>query len=131
MQTYLAIGLIVVVILAMILWTRAQADRSIAKGSGRLTIDAQPAASQVTLPASSGAAAQADAIESAISGIPDIARAPNIFVKRSIRTVIKVPTKELADAIAQRERAKGMDVEVSPPDANESKWIVTSQNVGG
>lgn len=152
METYTIIGVAVVSAVVLVMLFKARTDRFLQAGGGRVTMESQSPASQsstanVTIPATGGPTAQADAIESALAEIPEAARVQaeqafkglsashgfNIRVNANIKTVIRVQKKELADAIAQRERAKGMDVSiieptgaVGPDGKPDNLWTVTA-----
>jgi hypothetical protein len=134
LETYTIIGVAVVAAVVLVLLFKARTDRFLRAGGGRVTMESQSPQSQsststIAVPASRDPSTQADAIESALAEVPEAARAQaeqvfkglsashgfNIRVNANIKTVIRVQTKELADAIAQRERAKGMDVSIIEP----------------
>ena len=100
---------------------------------GRLTLDSQvPAATtKLTTFMSSSSSTVADAVESMVASQPEPAPIPpptgaHVSIKASVTRIFKLPSKDLADAIAERERAQGMSVVVAPPDSTNPTWRVTS-----
>jgi hypothetical protein len=144
-------------VVVLVLLLKARTDRFLREGGGRVTMESQSPQSQsststIAVPASADPSTQADAIESALGGLPDTARATaelafnalkasrglNMSLKTNIKTTVRVQSKELADAIAQRERARGMNVTVieptgaAGPDGKvDNLWTVTASKGTG
>lgn len=107
-------------------------SREGAVGQGRLTVDSR----RTTLPTNiavdpSNPSAVADAVESMLASLPGTEPVPhqlgmNASIKTNVTMTFKLPSKEIAEAVAERERAKGMSVVVTPPDATDQNWRVTS-----
>jgi hypothetical protein len=149
----------VVAVVVLVLLLKARTDRFLREGGGRVTMESQSpntssstSTSNIAVPASADPSTQADAIESALGGLPDTARATaelafnalkasrglNMSLKTNIKTTVRVQSKELADAIAQRERARGMNVTVieptgaAGPDGKvDNLWTVTASKGTG
>jgi hypothetical protein len=159
LETYTIIGVMVVAVVVLVLFLKARTDRFLREGGGRVTMESQSpntssstSTSNIAVPASADPSTQADAIESALGGLPDTARATaelafnalkasrglNMSLKTNIKTTVRVQSKELADAIAQRERARGMNVTVieptgaAGPDGKvDNLWTVTASKGTG
>ena len=120
-----------VVAAALLGYTLARARGRESVGQGRLTIESQPTTTTTKLSDAQSPSAVADAVESALASLPEPeAPAPQPGIHFSIRTnvklILKVPNQEVAEAVAERERAKGMTVVITPPDAADQNWRVTS-----
>jgi hypothetical protein len=148
-------------VVVLVLLLKARTDRFLRAGGGRVTMESQSpntssststSTSNIAVPASADPSTQADAIESALGGLPDTARATaelafnalkasrglNMSLKTNIKTTVRVQSKELADAIAQRERARGMNVTVIEPTGAvgpdgkvDNLWTVTASKGTG
>lgn len=73
----------------------------------------------------------ADGVESALDATGFSAEklmtpGTHVSFKVDLKRTFKFGSKELADAVAERERAKGMKVVVTPPDATDALWRVDS-----
>lgn len=126
--------IVVVAIIAAILGyalARVRA-REGAVGQGRLTVDSQRTTTTKNLAVDpSDSSAVADALESMLASLPETESArhepgTNMSIKTNVTMMFKLPNKEVAEAVAERERAKGMSVVVTPPDATDQNWRVTS-----
>jgi hypothetical protein len=123
-----------VIVAALLGYTLARVrGREGVVGQGRLTLDSQPNATtaKIAVTPSSNPSALADAVESAIASLPEsVAAEPlpgiHMSIKANVKMIFKLPSKEAAEAVAERERAKGMSVVVTPPDATDQNWRVTS-----
>jgi len=123
-----------VIVAALLGYTLARVrGREGAVEQGRLTLDSQPTATttKIAVTPSSNPTVLADAVESALASLPESAAAEplpgiHLSIKANVKMVFKLPSKEVADAVAERERAKGMSVVVTPPDATDQHWRVTS-----
>jgi len=100
---------------------------------GRLTLDSQATTTSRKLAVSSSSStspAVADAVESTLDPlpVPEVTPQPGVHVsiKTNVKRIFKLPNKDVAEAVAERERAKGMSVVVTPPDATDQTWRVTS-----
>jgi len=99
---------------------------------GRLTIDSPATTTPTTLVTQSSApSVVADAVESVLGSLPEVESAAplpgvHLSIKTNFKMMFKATSKEVAEAVAGRERAKGMSVVVTPPDATDQHWRVTS-----
>ena len=136
---------VVIVVLVLVLALKARSERALLRSGGRLSVGdgGSPAAP------GSGQTSSDVASDDILVNVPEVAR-PQVkealealgsrvlssaafkrIVNVNVKTVVKVPTKEMADAIAARERAKGFDVEIIPPDqSGDTHWQVTAQKPG-
>jgi hypothetical protein len=84
LETYTIIGVMVFAVVVLVLLLKARTDRFLRAGGGRVTMESQSpntssststSTSNIAVPASADPSTQADAIESALGGLPDTARA--------------------------------------------------------
>jgi len=100
---------------------------------GRLTLDSQvtTTSGKLAVSSSSTSSAVADAVESTVDSLP-VPELPtpepgvHVSIKTNVKRIFMLPNKDVAEAVAERERAKGMSVVVEPPDATDQTWRVTS-----
>ncbi|HET9341465.1 MAG TPA: hypothetical protein VFO25_00950 [Candidatus Eremiobacteraceae bacterium] len=104
-----------------------------ATGQGRLTLDSPPTTTKTDLavPTSSTSSALADTLESLVASMPgavtpSVQAGAHVSIKTDVTRIFELPSKDLAEAVAERERAKGMSVVVAPPDASGQMWRVTA-----
>jgi len=129
-----SILIVAVIVAALLGYALARARGREEVGSqGRLSLDSQAAttATKLVVAPSSTSSAVADAVESTIASVPEPelpAPQPGVHlsIKMNFTRMFKLPSRELAEAIADREREKGMSVVVTPPDATDKNWRVTS-----
>lgn len=128
-----SILIVAVVIAAVFGYVLARVrGRESAAGQGRLTVDSQRTTTTKNLAVDpSNPAAVADAVESMLASLPAAESTPpqpgsTMSIKTNVTMMFKLPNKEVAEAVAERERAKGMSVVVTPPDATDQNWRVTS-----
>ena len=129
-ETSVLIAAVIAAALLGYMLARAR-GREGAVDQGRLTIESRPTTSTTKLSDVQSPSSVADAVESAVASLPEPeAPAPQPGIHFSIRTnvklILKVPNQEVAEAVAERERAKGMTVVITPPDATDQNWRVTS-----
>lgn len=131
--TWILVAAVIVAALVGYALGRAH-GRDVPRSQGRLTLGTQPITPTTTQLASvppSMLADIADELESALKAAEpsagDLIRpGAHMSVKIDLRRTFKFASKELADAVAERERAKGMNVVVTPPDATDEHWRVDS-----
>src|SRR5690242_21920652 len=132
-ETLIIVAAVMVAVLVGYTIGRAR-GRVPAGDQGRLTLDSQATTTTTKLAvpqSSSTSSAVADAVESMVASVPEPgfpSPQPGIHlaIKTNVKRIFKLPSKEVADAVAERERAKGMSVIVTPPDATDQTWRVTS-----
>ena len=129
------IVIVAVIVAGLIGFALGRARGREATGEGRLTFESHPAppTATVSVAPSSTTPTIADFVESALETMPELqasAQQPGVHVsiKTNVTRVFKLQSQDLANAVAERERAKGMTVVVTPPDATDSTWRVTSTN---
>jgi len=125
-QDVVLVALLAAFVVAVVVIAKARAERKLLTGSGRLS---QPNLS--------------DSIESALGkSIPDAVDthvsqalgalnvsttpggAPHVKFSVNLKLTFKATSEALAKAVAEREQAKGMNVEIFPPDATDASWRV-------
>lgn len=141
-QTLILIGALIFAVFIGFMIGRARGREPLGT-QGRLTLDAHPAttAPQPTTTTAnlkmaplSTSSTLANVVETALDKLPDLAAnletaaqpGMHLSIKTNITKLFKLPSQQMAEAIADRERAQGMTVIVTPPDATDKNWRVTS-----
>jgi hypothetical protein len=130
---------VAIVVLVLVFALKAMSERALLRGGGRLSVDA-------TTPVASGDAKTSTVDDAILANVPEAAR-PQVQLaldaaltsraaspveakfkfNLNVKTVIKVPTKEMADMVAAREQAHGMEVQIiSPEESGDKLWQVTA-----
>jgi hypothetical protein len=157
MNESVAIALVVILLLLVsTIVAGRMSERRLKSSAGLLRDDAASGDGVIRMKTTSAATpeAQAAAIENALAGLPNVVRnqvqhvvdqnvatianskwPSMVRVNTTVKMVFKVPTKEVADALAATERALGMEVEVTAPSGVDADgkpntvWLVNSRKL--